>query len=58
MGYSGHGTHMSTLMGSIMADVMDGRPDLNPWERFQTGQRSLDISGVPGSCRSSVPITA
>ncbi|TIL52720.1 MAG: FAD-binding oxidoreductase, partial [Mesorhizobium sp.] len=24
MGYSGHGTQMSTLMGSIMADVMDG----------------------------------
>jgi glycine/D-amino acid oxidase-like deaminating enzyme len=34
MGYSGHGTHMSTLMGSIMADVMDGRPDLNPWKDF------------------------
>lgn len=34
MGYSGHGTHMSTLMGSIMADVMDGRPALNPWKDF------------------------
>lgn len=34
MGYSGHGTHMSTLMGHIMADVMDGKPDLNPWKDF------------------------
>jgi glycine/D-amino acid oxidase-like deaminating enzyme len=30
MGYSGHGTQMSTLMGTIMADVMDGRTELNP----------------------------
>jgi glycine/D-amino acid oxidase-like deaminating enzyme len=35
MGYSGHGTHMATLMGSIMAEVMDGRPDLNPWKDFR-----------------------
>jgi glycine/D-amino acid oxidase-like deaminating enzyme len=41
MGYSGHGTHMSTLMGSIMADVMDGRPDLNPWKDF-------DWPAIPG----------
>lgn len=34
MGYSGHGTQMSTLMGSIMAEVMDGRTDLNPWKDF------------------------
>lgn len=34
MGYSGHGTHMSTLMGHIMADVMDGKADLNPWKDF------------------------
>jgi hypothetical protein len=34
MGYSGHGTHMSTLMGSVMAEVMDGHPDLNPWKDF------------------------
>jgi len=32
MGYSGHGTQMSTLMGTIMAEVMDGRTDLNPWK--------------------------
>jgi glycine/D-amino acid oxidase-like deaminating enzyme len=34
MGYSGHGTQMSTLMGSIMAEVMDGRAELNPWKDF------------------------
>ncbi len=33
-GYSGHGTHMATLMGHVMADVMDGQPDLNPWKDF------------------------
>ena len=34
MGYSGHGTQMATLMGAIMAEVMDGRTDLNPWKDF------------------------
>ncbi|NIZ13179.1 FAD-binding oxidoreductase [Phaeobacter sp. HF9A] len=34
MGYSGHGTHMATLMGHVMADVMDGQPALNPWKDF------------------------
>jgi len=34
MGYSGHGTQMSTYMGTVMADVMDGRADLNPWKDF------------------------
>ena len=34
MGYSGHRTQMSTLMGTIMAEVMDGRADLNPWKDF------------------------
>jgi len=34
MGYSGHGTQMSTLMGTIMAEVMDGRTELNPWKDF------------------------
>ena len=33
-GYSGHGTQMSTLIGTIMAEVMDGRTDLNPWTDF------------------------
>lgn len=54
MGYSGHGAHMSTLMGSIMAEVMDGRPISTPG-RISTGRRSPDISGVPGSCQSSAP---
>ncbi|WP_343651986.1 FAD-binding oxidoreductase [Herbaspirillum sp.] len=34
MGYSGHGTHMATLMGTMMADIMEGRADLNPWKDF------------------------
>jgi glycine/D-amino acid oxidase-like deaminating enzyme len=34
MGYSGHGTQMSTLMGTLMAEIMDGRADLNPWKDF------------------------
>jgi glycine/D-amino acid oxidase-like deaminating enzyme len=34
MGYSGHGTQMSTYMGAVMAEVLDGRVDLNPWQDF------------------------
>jgi glycine/D-amino acid oxidase-like deaminating enzyme len=34
MGYSGHGTQMATLMGTLMAEIMDGRADLNPWKDF------------------------
>ena len=34
MGYSGHGTQMSTYMGAAMAEVLDGRADLNPWREF------------------------
>jgi glycine/D-amino acid oxidase-like deaminating enzyme len=41
MGYSGHGTQMSTLMGTIMAEVMDGRVELNPWKDF-------DWPAIPG----------
>ncbi len=41
MGYSGHGTQMSTLMGTIMADVLDGRAELNPWKDF-------DWPAIPG----------
>ncbi|MEC5409534.1 FAD-binding oxidoreductase [Paraburkholderia sp. MPAMCS5] len=37
MGYSGHGTHMATLM----AEIMDGRADLNPWKDF-------DWPAIPG----------
>ncbi len=31
MGYSGHGTQMSTHMGQVMAAVMAGDRDANPW---------------------------
>ena len=41
MGYSGHGTHMATHMGAIMADVLNGRADLNPW-------RDFDWPAIPG----------
>ena len=34
MGYSGHGTHMSTYMGAIMAEVLEGKAHLNPWRDF------------------------
>lgn len=32
MGYSGHGTQMSTYMGTVMAEVMAGNAGLNPWQ--------------------------
>lgn len=32
LGYSGHGTQMSVLMGQRMADVMAGDKDANPWQ--------------------------
>ena len=41
MGYSGHGTHMSTYMGAIMVDVLDGKAHLNPW-------RDFDWPPIPG----------
>lgn len=41
MGYSGHGTQMSTYMGTVMAAVMDGRAELNPWKDF-------DWPAIPG----------
>lgn len=40
-GYSGHGVQMSVHMGQVMADVMAGRPELNPW-------RDLKWPAVPG----------
>ena len=40
-GYSGHGVQMSVHMGQVMADVMAGRPELNPW-------RELAWPAVPG----------
>ncbi|HYS62691.1 MAG TPA: FAD-binding oxidoreductase [Paraburkholderia sp.] len=41
MGYSGHGTQMSTHMGQVMADVMDGREERNPW-------RESEWPAIPG----------
>ena len=41
MGYSGHGTHMATYMGAIMAEVLDGKANLNPW-------RDFDWPAIPG----------
>ena len=41
MGYSGHGTHMATYMGAIMAEVLDGKAELNPW-------RDFDWPAIPG----------
>lgn len=41
MGYSGHGTQMATLMGQVMAEVMDGKVDLNPW-------RDMAWPAIPG----------
>ena len=31
MGYSGHGAQIATHMGEIMADLMTGRANRNPW---------------------------
>jgi glycine/D-amino acid oxidase-like deaminating enzyme len=41
MGYSGHGVQMSVHMGHVMADVMEGRADANPW-------RQLEWPPIPG----------
>lgn len=41
MGYSGHGVQMSVHMGQAMADMMDGKPQANPWG-------DLDWPSVPG----------
>ncbi|WP_053177711.1 NAD(P)/FAD-dependent oxidoreductase [Pseudomonas kilonensis] len=41
MGYSGHGVQMSVHMGQVMAEVMAGRVEANPW-------RELDWPAIPG----------
>jgi len=41
MGYSGHGTQMSVLMGRIMAEIMTGAATVNPW-------RDRAWSAIPG----------
>jgi glycine/D-amino acid oxidase-like deaminating enzyme len=35
MGYSGHGVQMSVHMGEVMAEVMDGRSERNPWQQLE-----------------------
>ena len=40
-GYSGHGVQMSVHMGQVMADVMAGKPEGNPW-------RDLKWPAIPG----------
>jgi glycine/D-amino acid oxidase-like deaminating enzyme len=35
MGYSGHGVQMSVHMGEVMAEVMEGRPERNPWRQLE-----------------------
>ena len=57
MGYSGHGTQMSTLMGTIMAEVMDGRAPNSIPGRTSSGPPFRAIWVFPGSCRWSAPIT-
>jgi glycine/D-amino acid oxidase-like deaminating enzyme len=42
MGYSGHGVQMSTHMGRVMADVIDGRKPASPW-------LDLDWRAIPGN---------
>lgn len=41
MGYSGHGAQIATHMGVIMADIIAGRKDRNPW-------KDLPWAAVPG----------
>lgn len=41
VGYSGHGVQMSVHMGQVMADLIAGRPDRNPW-------RELSWPAIPG----------
>ncbi|MDX1723556.1 MAG: FAD-binding oxidoreductase [Pseudomonas sp.] len=41
MGYSGHGVQMSVHMGQVMAEVMDGKVEANPW-------RELSWPAIPG----------
>ena len=41
MGYSGHGVQMSVHMGEVMAELMDGGIDRNPW-------RQLEWPTIPG----------
>jgi len=46
MGYSGHGVQMSVHMGRVMADVLDGKIEANPW-RGQTWPAITGHFGKP-----------
>jgi glycine/D-amino acid oxidase-like deaminating enzyme len=46
MGYSGHGTHMSVPMGTVMADIILGRGDRNPFRDIPWPALPL-YSGTP-----------
>ena len=46
MGYSGHGTHMSVHMGEVMADILLGREDRNPFRGMAWPALPL-YSGTP-----------
>ena len=35
LGYSGHGVQMAVHMGQVMADVMTGNPQSNPWREMR-----------------------
>ena len=41
LGYCGHGVQMATHMGSVMAQVLTGSPEANPW-------RDLPFRRIPG----------
>ncbi len=58
MGYSGHGTQMSTHMGQVMADVIGRQRGSAIRGASSTGPRFPDIPASPGSCRSWARTTA
>ncbi|MEA3503556.1 MAG: FAD-binding oxidoreductase [Actinomycetota bacterium] len=41
LGHNGHGVQMAVYMGKIMADVMNGKPEANPW-------RGQSFQAIPG----------
>lgn len=51
MGYSGHGTQISTHVGTVMADIIDGAQDRNPWKDF-------DWPAIPRAFRQAVVLPA
>ena len=54
MGYSGQGAQLSTLIGSVLADIAIGRRDTNPIDDMQmtcTGMPPHCIPASRGSCQ-------